>query len=108
MPLPAGTRLGAYEVIGLLGQGGMGEVYRATRHASSGATWRSRLLPEASRVATRDRLARFEREAQVLAALNHPEHRARLRHRGRDGRRRCYGACPGDGARRGGRRSRSG
>jgi serine/threonine-protein kinase len=70
MPQSAGTRLGAYEIISLLGAGGMGEVYRAhdTRLARDVAV---KILPDAF---THDpeRLARFRREAQVLAALNHP------------------------------------
>ena len=69
MPLPAGTRLGAYEVIGLLGQGGMGEVYRAT-DTKLGRPVAIKVLPEALAFDA-DRVARFEREARVLASLNH-------------------------------------
>ena len=70
MPLPAGTRLGPYETIALLGAGGMGEVYRArdTRLRREVAI---KILPPAF-TSDPDRLARFEREARVLASLNHP------------------------------------
>ena len=70
MALGAGTRLGPYIVEGLLGTGGMGEVYRAqdTRLKRDVAL---KILP-ASASADPDRLARFEREAQVLASLDHP------------------------------------
>jgi Tol biopolymer transport system component len=68
--LSAGTRLGPYEITASIGAGGMGEVYRAT----DGNLKRSvaiKVLP-ASVAADPDRLARFQREAEVLAALNHP------------------------------------
>ena len=70
MPLAQGTKIGAYDVTGPLGAGGMGEVYRARdtkldRHVAL------KVLPEAF-TADPDRLARFEREAKVLASLNHP------------------------------------
>src|ERR1043165_3290731 len=69
MPLQTGTRIGAFEVIGVLGAGGMGEVYRA-RDTKLDREVAMKVLPEL--VATdSDRLARFEREAKVLAALNH-------------------------------------
>jgi eukaryotic-like serine/threonine-protein kinase len=65
-----GTRLGPYEVTALIGAGGMGEVYRATDTNLTRAV-AIKVLPES--VATdRDRLARFQREAEVLASLNHP------------------------------------
>src|SRR5688500_14192341 len=66
----AGTRVGSHEITAKLGEGGMGEVYRATdtRLRREVAI---KVLPEAF-TADRDRLARFEREAQTLAALNHP------------------------------------
>ncbi len=70
MSLPPGTRIGPYEVAGPLGAGGMGEVYRAT----DGNLKRQvaiKVLP-ASVAGDADRLARFQREAEVLAALNHP------------------------------------
>jgi serine/threonine protein kinase len=70
MSLAVGARLGVYEVLGPLGAGGMGEVYRArdTRLQRDVAL---KILPEAFAL-DRDRLARFEREARVLASLNHP------------------------------------
>jgi serine/threonine protein kinase/Tol biopolymer transport system component len=68
--LTSGTRLGPYEITGTLGAGGMGEVYRATDTNLKRAV-AIKVLPES--VATdRDRLARFQREAEVLASLNHP------------------------------------
>ncbi|HVH29711.1 MAG TPA: protein kinase [Vicinamibacterales bacterium] len=70
MPLPTGTRLGPYEVLSLLGAGGMGEVYSA-RDAKLNRDVAVKVLPEAFGHDP-DRLARFEREAQVLASLNHP------------------------------------
>jgi serine/threonine-protein kinase len=70
MTLEAGTRLGVYEVTGLLGVGGMGEVYRAT-DTKLGRKVAIKTLP-AELASNKDRLARFEREAKLLAALNHP------------------------------------
>jgi WD40 repeat protein len=70
MPLVAGTRLGAYEVVGLLGAGGMGEVYRA-RDTRLGREVALKVLP-ARFAESPARLARLEREARLLAALNHP------------------------------------
>lgn len=70
MSLAAGTRLGVYEVLSPLGQGGMGEVYRA-RDTKLQREVAIKVLPELLAL-DRERLARFEREAQVLAALNHP------------------------------------
>ena len=70
MTLSTGQRLGAYEVLGSLGAGGMGEVYRA-RDSKLQRDVAIKVLPE-SLATDRDRLARFEREAQLLAALNHP------------------------------------
>lgn len=70
MTLTPGTRLGVYEVTALIGVGGMGEVYRA-RDAKLGRDVALKVLPEAF-AADPDRLARFKREAQVLASLNHP------------------------------------
>jgi hypothetical protein len=69
MALAAGTRLGPYEILSLLGAGGMGEVYRA-RDTKLGRDVALKVLPE---VFARDaeRMARFRREAQVLASLNH-------------------------------------
>ena len=70
MPLVVGSRLGQYEVVSALGAGGMGEVYRA-RDTKLGREVALKILP-ALFAADPDRLARFEREAQVLASLNHP------------------------------------
>jgi eukaryotic-like serine/threonine-protein kinase len=70
MPLTPGTRLGPYEVQDPIGVGGMGEVYRA-RDTKLGRDVALKILPEAF-AADADRLARFQREAQVLASLNHP------------------------------------
>jgi serine/threonine protein kinase/tetratricopeptide (TPR) repeat protein len=70
MALTPGTRLAHYEILGALGAGGMGEVYRA-RDARLGREVAIKVLPEA--VASHpDRLARFEREARTVAALSHP------------------------------------
>ena len=65
-----GLRLGPYEIGSLLGAGGMGEVYRA-RDTKLGRDVAIKILPEAF-IADADRRARFEREARLLAALNHP------------------------------------
>src|SRR6266850_432609 len=70
MPLRPGTRLGPYEITGPLGAGGMGEVYRA-RDVRLGRDVAVKCLPELSPLDP-DSLARFAREAQTLAALNHP------------------------------------
>jgi len=70
MPLAAGTRIGIYEIVAAIGAGGMGEVYRA-RDAKLNRDVALKVLP-ASLGQDPDRLARFRREAQVLAALNHP------------------------------------
>ena len=70
MALTPGTRLGAYEVTAQIGAGGMGEVYRAT-DSNLGRSVAIKVLP-ASVAGDADRLARFQREAEVLAALNHP------------------------------------
>jgi serine/threonine-protein kinase len=70
MPLAPGTRLGPYTISDLIGAGGMGEVYRATdTHLDRRVA--IKVLPE-SFARDPDRLARFEREARTLAALNHP------------------------------------
>jgi hypothetical protein len=70
MPLSVGTRLGLYEIVAPLGAGGMGEVYRA-RDTKLGRSVAVKILPDAFALVP-DRLARFEREAKVLASLNHP------------------------------------
>jgi serine/threonine protein kinase len=70
MPLTAGTRIGSYDIVSPLGSGAMGEVYRA-RDTKLGREVAIKILP-AEFAADPDRLARFEREARLLAALNHP------------------------------------
>jgi serine/threonine-protein kinase len=70
MSLSPGARLGSYEVVELIGQGGMGEVYRA-RDTKLGRDVALKILPEAF-ASDPERFARFQREARVLAALNHP------------------------------------
>jgi serine/threonine-protein kinase len=70
MALTVGQRIGVYEVSGSLGAGGMGEVYRA-RDTRLGRDVALKILPEVF-ASDPERLARFEREAQVLASLNHP------------------------------------
>jgi Tol biopolymer transport system component len=70
MNLSPGTRLGSYEITGPLGEGGMGVVYRATDSKLKREV-AIKVLPETF-AADADRLARFEREAQVLAQLQHP------------------------------------
>jgi eukaryotic-like serine/threonine-protein kinase len=68
--LTSGARIGPYEVVGLLGSGGMGEVY-AARDLRLDRTVAIKILPEIFLFNT-ERLGRFEREARVLASLNHP------------------------------------
>ena len=70
MPLSPGTRLGPYDVTAQIGAGGMGEVYRA-RDTKLIRDVALKVLPDAF-ASDPDRLARFQREAQVLASLNHP------------------------------------
>jgi serine/threonine protein kinase/Tol biopolymer transport system component len=69
MSLTPGVRLGAYEVLGLIGAGGMGEVYKA-RDTRLDRTVAIKVLPE-ELAANPDRRMRFEREARAVAALNH-------------------------------------
>ncbi|MFN7964066.1 MAG: protein kinase [Acidobacteriota bacterium] len=69
MPLPGGNRLGPYEIVAPLGAGGMGEVYRA-RDTKLGREVAIKVLP-AGVAQDPERLARFKREAQLLASLNH-------------------------------------
>ncbi|MGE3194794.1 MAG: protein kinase, partial [Microbacteriaceae bacterium] len=70
MPVNVGDRVGHYELTALLGEGGMGRVYRAT-DSKLRRDVALKMLP-GSFLDDRERVARFEREAQVLAALNHP------------------------------------
>jgi len=70
MAVGIGARLSAYEIIALLGAGGMGEVYRA-RDTKLNRDVALKILPEAFAI-DGDRIARFRREAQVLASFNHP------------------------------------
>jgi serine/threonine-protein kinase len=70
MPLTAGARLGSYEIAALIGEGGMGQVWRA-RDTKLNRDVALKILPEAFALDV-DRLARFKREAQVLASLNQP------------------------------------
>ena len=70
MPLSSGARLGAYEILSPLGAGGMGEVYKA-RDTKLGRDVAIKILPELF-AADAARASRFEREARLLASLNHP------------------------------------
>ena len=70
MPLSPGTRLGHYDVTALLGESGMGQVWQAT-DTQLNRQVALKILPDAF-AADPDRLARFKREAQILASLNHP------------------------------------
>jgi eukaryotic-like serine/threonine-protein kinase len=70
MGLAAGTHLGPYEIVSALGAGGMGEVYRA-RDTKLGRDVALKVIPETFAVDA-DRVARFKREAHLLASLNHP------------------------------------
>jgi serine/threonine protein kinase len=65
-----GRQLGTYKILSLLGAGGMGDVYRA-RDTKLNRDVALKILPDAF-ARDADRLARFKREAQVVAALNHP------------------------------------
>src|SRR5688572_16891889 len=71
MSLSAGTRLGPYEIVAPLGVGGMGEVYRAADSTLKRQV-AIKVLPPGT-ASDPDRLARFQREAEVLASLNHPQ-----------------------------------
>src|SRR5580693_5814304 len=70
MPLSIGDKVGHYEILSLLGQGGMGEVYCA-RDTKLKREVAIKVLPEAF-ARDPERMARFQREAEVLASLNHP------------------------------------
>ena len=80
MPLSVGDKLGHYEVLSLLGQGGMGEVYRA-RDTTLKRDVALKVLP-ATFLRDPERMARFQREAEVLASLDHPNIGHILRNRG--------------------------
>ena len=83
MSLAPGTRIGPYEIVSMVGAGGMGEVYRA-RDTSLKRDVALKTLPE-SFASDSERLARFQREAELLASLNHPNIAA------------IYGLAEGDG-----------
>ena len=70
MPLQCGSTIGPYSITAKIGEGGMGEVYQAT-DTKLNRQVALKILPEAFSTDP-DRLARFQREAQVLASLNHP------------------------------------
>src|SRR5262245_56668139 len=70
MTIAPGTRLGQYEIVAPLGAGGMGQVYRA-KDTKLHRDVAIKILPQAF-ADQPDRVIRFEREAQLLAALNHP------------------------------------
>ena len=70
MDIAAGTKLGRYEIRSKIGEGGMGEVYRAYDEAMHREV-AIKVLP-AALSADKDRLARFEQEAQTAGSLNHP------------------------------------
>src|SRR5271155_3175105 len=70
MPLSPGTKLGTYNVLTQIGAGGMGEVYQA-HDTKLGRDVAIKVLPEAF-AHDADRLSRFQREAKMLASLNHP------------------------------------
>ena len=70
MALPAGTRLGPYEIVSFIGAGAMGVVYKA-RDTRLGRDVAIKVLPPVF-ARDPDRLARFEREARAVAAINHP------------------------------------
>src|SRR5215213_3671905 len=82
MSLSQGTRLGPYEILGALGAGGMGEVYKA-RDTRLDRTVAIKVLPALSQADPGSR-ARFEREAKVLASFDHP-HICALHDVGREG-----------------------
>jgi eukaryotic-like serine/threonine-protein kinase len=70
MTISTGTKLGSYEITGAIGAGGMGEVYQA-HDTKLGRDVAIKVLPEAF-AHDSERLSRFQREAKMLAALNHP------------------------------------
>src|ERR1035438_2010879 len=70
MAIPSGTKFGCYQIVAPLGAGGMGEVYQA-HDSKLGRDVAIKVLPEAF-ADDPERLSRFQREAKMLAALNHP------------------------------------
>src|ERR1700694_1255277 len=70
MAIPSGTKLGSYQITAPIGAGGMGEVYQA-HDTKLGRDVAIKVLPEAF-AHDPERLSRFQREAKMLAALNHP------------------------------------
>src|SRR5215510_3512558 len=70
MPLSPGNRVGPYEILALLGAGAMGQIYRA-RDTNLGRSAAIKVLPDAF-LQDPERVARFHREAKVLASLSHP------------------------------------
>jgi eukaryotic-like serine/threonine-protein kinase len=74
LALTPGTRLGVYEITAPLGEGGLGQVYRAT-DTTLGRQVAITILPEAF-AADPERIARFQHEAKTLASLNHPTSRS--------------------------------
>jgi len=70
MAIQSGTHLGPYEILSAIGTGGMGEVYRA-RDSKLGRDVAIKVLPQAF-ASDANRMARFQREAKVLASLDHP------------------------------------
>src|SRR5438309_9430210 len=70
MPITIGAQLGSHEIVGLLGKGGMGDVYRA-RDTKLKREVAIKILPDEFS-SDPDRMALFQREAEALAALNHP------------------------------------
>ena len=70
MAIQSGTHVGPYEILSAIGAGGMGEVYRA-RDTKLGRDVPIKAVPEAF-ARDAERMARFQREAKVLASLNHP------------------------------------
>src|SRR6202021_260344 len=83
MPIPAGTKLGPYEILSQIGAGGRGEVYRA-RDSRLGREVAIKILPE-SFATDAERLRRFEQESHAVAAINHPNILAIYDVRTRDG-----------------------
>jgi serine/threonine protein kinase len=71
MPISSGTRLGSYELLAQIGSSGMGEVYQA-HDTKLGRDVAIKVLPEAF-AHDPERLSRFQREAKMLASLNHPQ-----------------------------------